>query len=47
MPTVEWLTQHGCSVGDALSELETTARAYPDSPERARFLARLRTLSAR
>ena len=47
MPTVEWLTQHGCSLGDALSELETTAQAYPDSPERARFLARLRALSAR
>ena len=47
MPTVEWLTQRGCSLGDALSELETTAHAYPDSPERARFLARLRALGAR
>jgi hypothetical protein len=41
MPTVEWLVQRGCSLTDGLSELETTAKAYPDSPERARFLARI------
>ena len=44
MPSVEWLAQRGCSLDDGLTELETTARAYPDSPERARFLARLAEL---
>jgi hypothetical protein len=41
---VEWLVQHGCSLNEALTELETTARAYPDAPDRARFLARLSAL---
>lgn len=44
MPTVEWLAARGCSLGDALAELDTTARAYVDSPERARFLERLAAL---
>ncbi|HUQ83093.1 MAG TPA: hypothetical protein VM076_18220 [Gemmatimonadaceae bacterium] len=46
MPTVEWLGRHGCSMGDALAELETTASAYADSAERARVLARLAALAA-
>ena len=44
MPTVEWLVARGCSLDDGLAELETTAGAYADSPERARFLARLAAL---
>jgi hypothetical protein len=44
MPTVEWLIARGCPLGDGLAELETTARAYDDSPERARFLERLAAL---
>jgi hypothetical protein len=44
MPTVVWLTAHGCALGNALTELETTARAYGDSPERARFLNQLAEL---
>ena len=44
MPTVVWLTERGCALGAALTELETTARAYGDSPERARFLAQLAEL---
>jgi hypothetical protein len=44
MPTIEWLTQRGCSLGNAFDELEATARAYTDSPERARFLERLAEL---
>lgn len=44
MPTVEWLVARGCSLDDGLTELETTAGAYADSPERADFLARLAAL---
>jgi hypothetical protein len=44
MPTVEWLMARGCSLGDGLAELETTARAYGESPERARLLERLAAL---
>jgi hypothetical protein len=44
MPSAEWLVQRGCSLDEGLAELEMTAQAYPDSPERARFLARLATL---
>ena len=44
LPTIEWLTAHGCSLPDGLAELDTTARAYADSPERARFLTRLADL---
>lgn len=44
MPTVEWLVQRGCSLDDALAELEATGTAFADSPERARLLARLREL---
>jgi hypothetical protein len=44
MPTVEWLAARGCSLGNALAELDTTARVYGDSPERTRFLARLAEL---
>ena len=47
MPTVVWLTDHGCPLGSALAELETTARAFGDSPERARFLTRLADLKGR
>jgi len=46
MPTVEWLAAQRCSLGNALAELDTTARAYGDSPERTRFLARLTELRA-
>ena len=44
MPTIEWLVKRGCPLTDALTELEATANTYADSPERARFLARLRSL---
>jgi len=44
MPTIEWLVAHRCELGDGLAELETTARAFAESPERARFLERLATL---
>ena len=44
MGTVEWLVARGCALGGGLAELETTARAYGDSPERARFLERLAAL---
>ena len=47
LPSVVWLTERGCALGNALTELETTARAYADSPERARFLARLAELRAK
>ena len=46
MPAIEWLTARGCALGPALTELEATAKAFGDSPERARFLARLRDLGA-
>ena len=44
MATVEWLIGRGCPLGDGLAELEATARAYGDSPERVRFLERLAAL---
>jgi hypothetical protein len=44
MPTVEWLVKRGCPLTDALTELEATANTYADSPERARFLAKLNSL---
>lgn len=44
MPTIEWLVARGCSLDAGLAELETTAGVYADSPERARFLARLAEL---
>ena len=47
MPTVVWLVDHACPIGPAIAELETTARAYGDSPERARFLNQLAELKGR
>ena len=46
MPTVEWLVARGCSLSEGLAELDATARAFAESPERAKFLERVAALRA-
>ena len=39
LPTMRWLQQHGCDLREAIAELETTVRSYPQAPPRDRMLA--------
>ena len=42
--TIEWLTAHGCDCEAAVTAYETTARLYPDSPQRTALLGKLAPL---
>jgi hypothetical protein len=42
--TLRWLEAHDCDCDAAVTAYETTARLYPDSPERAQYLATLARL---
>lgn len=44
LPGMEWLVNNGCNLNGVLREMETTASAYPPSPDREVFLARLASL---
>src|SRR5262249_9510841 len=39
LPGLRWIGAHGCGVSEVVSAYEASARAYPDAPERQRFLA--------
>ena len=41
LPAAQWLVERGCDCRPELMAYETTARAYPDSPERRAFLERV------
>lgn len=43
-PAMEWLVAHNCDCTAELAEVATSVRAYPDSPERQKFLDRLAQL---
>jgi hypothetical protein len=44
---IEWIARHGCPLNDELAELETVLGEYQDTPERAKFLAFVRSLRTR
>jgi hypothetical protein len=41
LPTIRWLSAHDCDCDAVVAAYENTAHLYPDSPERAQFLATL------
>lgn len=47
LPTLQWLVAHDCDCEASLAAYETTARLYPDSPERKQFLTKLARLRER
>lgn len=47
LPGMRWLAANGCDCTDEFAAFEATARGYPDSPERRRFLATLDELRGR
>lgn len=47
LPTIRWLTDHGCDCEAAVTAYEASARRYPDSPQRAQFLEKLAQLRQR
>ncbi len=44
LPTIRWLIANNCDCAAAVRAYDSIARLYPDSPERAQFLAKLTQL---
>jgi hypothetical protein len=44
LDNLKWLASAHCDLKDAIAAVETTARGYPEAPQRDRFLAALAKL---